>query len=101
MAMSDGKDTLDLSALSVAVPNATSSFAAPAPPLLLLPVMGHEVLLVSLVVVSMQSSARGLLSSAPRAQANLVESIKVWFPATLLRYFVPRSFGWLRVVYVA
>ena len=101
MAMSNGKDTLDLSALGIAVPTAAGSFAAPAPPLLLLPLMGREVLLVSLVVVSMQSSARGLLSSAPRAQANLVESIKVRFPAALLCYFVPCSFGWLWVVYVA
>ena len=53
MAMSDGKDTLDLSALGVAVPNTTGSFAGPAPPLLLLPLMGREVLFVLLVVVSM------------------------------------------------
>ncbi|KAE8804479.1 Nucleosome assembly protein 1-like 1 [Hordeum vulgare] len=50
--MSDGKDTLDLSALGAAVPNAAGSSASPAPTSLLLLFAGCEVVSVSLLVVS-------------------------------------------------
>ncbi|KAI4997482.1 hypothetical protein ZWY2020_052824 [Hordeum vulgare] len=89
--MSDGKDTLDLSALGAAVPNAAGSFASPAPTSLLL-FAGGEVESVSLQVVSIPLPTTLLLQFAGcevlpvsvvvvrcraqrRGQANLVESI--------------------------